>query len=170
MTRSTRRQDQVVNLLQVLRLLFEATEADHGLVSHQSGAVVESLLHARRLIEHLHCVVVVNARWKLNPNLLFRDGLQKSRLDAICEGKLEDLLVANIVVPLRVDLEHGRVRGNDLEIVSVHLGLFFCGSRLFNLLLLNLEISAFGRSKCIGDTDDHSSRILKDVHIVGLKD
>lgn len=68
---------------------------------------------------------MVNARWQLNSDLLLSHGLQKSRLDAVREGKLENLLVANIVVAFRVVLEDGSVRGDNLEIMRLRLRLLF---------------------------------------------
>ena len=52
---------------------------------------------------------MIDTRWQLNSDFLLSHSLQKGRLDAVREGKLENLFVTDIVVALRVILEDGRI-------------------------------------------------------------
>ena len=111
----------MVNLLQIFGLFFKTSLADHRLVSHKPGPVVQSLLHTARLIKHLHCVVMVDTGRQLNPDFLLSHSLQQCRLYAISQRKFEDLLVANIVVSLCIVLKHGRVRRHNLKVMCLRL-------------------------------------------------
>ena len=164
--------DEVIYLLKALRLLLEATETDHRLIGHEPRSVVEGLLHAGRLVKHLHCVVMVDTWRKLDSDFLLGHGLEMGRLDAICQGELEYLLVADIVIALRVVLEHCSVRCDDLEVMRVRLLLLvFLSSRwlIVRYLALELKLGTFCSSKRVRDSDDHRARVFEDVHVIGFE-
>ena len=106
---ATSRHNQVVNLLETFGFLLQTTKTYHCLVRHESRAVVQSLLHARRLFQHLHRVVVIDAGRELDADFFLGDGLEDVGLDAVGKRQLDDLLILNVVVSFRVVLEHGRV-------------------------------------------------------------
>lgn len=91
------------------------------------------------------------------------------RLDAICQGELEYLLVPDIVIALRVVLKHCSVRCDDLEVMRVRLLLLvFLSSRrlIVRDLALELKLGTFCSSKRVRDSNDHRARVFEDVHII----
>ena len=152
-TCAARSQDQVVDLLQLLGVLLQTSQSDHGLISHEPSSVIERLLDALWLVQHLHSVVVVDARWQLNPHLLLCHCLEHVRLNAVSQRQLHDFLILNIVVPFGVVLKHGGVGCHDLEVMS--LGHFCLLGRDAGLtaqqtcLFLSVKLVTFGSAQSV---------------------
>jgi hypothetical protein len=104
---------------------------------------------------------VVNARRFLDLDDFFLDLSELMVLHFFFQGDLDDLFVIDVVVMLRVVLEDSRVTSHYLEKVVVFL-LFIGVCNHFHLFLINLEL--------LGNTNDHGSSILDDVHGIRLQD
>lgn len=167
MTGSTRCQNQMVNLLQILGLCFETAQTNHGFVCHQSRSIVQGLLYTLWLIEHLHCIIVIDAWRKLNLDFLFLHSFKDARLDWIIECQLHDLSVLDIIISFSVVLKHSGVGCYDLEVMSLLLFLFL--NSYLNCRLKWDNLSIFWGSKCIWYSNDHGSRVFENIHVVWLE-
>ena len=100
---------QVLNFDQFILVTVQTTEFDHILAAHESSTVVKSPSNRVRLLQHLLNEEVLNARRKSNLDAFFHDSLDLVRLHLIVKAEPQDFLVLDVVVVLRIILEHGSV-------------------------------------------------------------
>ncbi len=96
-------------MTEILIVTLQPSKFDKWLTTDEASPVVQCLANCIRLIQHLHYVVVVNARWFLDLNDLLLDHSQFVMLNLILNRNANNLLVINVVIVLGIVLEDSGV-------------------------------------------------------------